>query len=61
MAGSCVFQRFSEPIGVIAAISENPSDLWEAVQQCACADVITELSGGDKLVQRTTVAIADGV
>ena len=35
-----VFQRCSEPDGVIAAISKEPIDTWQAVQKRPCADVI---------------------
>src|SRR5690606_37465632 len=56
-----VFQRFSEPVGVIAAISKEPIDTWQAVQKRPCADVIADLTGGDEQVQRPPMAVADGV
>ena len=42
-----VFQRFSEPVSVIATISEQPFDVWQAAEQCPCADIIADLPGGD--------------
>ena len=56
-----VFQRFSEPVSVIAAVAEQPIDLRYAAQQCSCADVIADLPSSDKQVQWSPLAIANGV
>ncbi len=41
-----VFQRFSEPVGVIAAIPEQPIDIGQAAQQRSGHDVVADLSCG---------------
>jgi len=41
-----VLQRFSEPVGVISAIPEQPVDPWQAAQQRLRADVIADLPRG---------------
>ena len=56
-----VLQRFSEPVSVIAAITEQPFDVWQAVEQCPRADIIAHLPGGDEQVDRSSLAVADGV
>ena len=56
-----VFLRFSEPVGVIAAISEQPVDFWEAAEQRPRADVVADLTNGDEQVERAPLAVADGV
>ena len=56
-----VFQGFSEPIGIIAAIPRQPVHIWYATEQSPSTDVIADLSGGDKEVQRPSFAITDGV
>ena len=40
-----VLQRFSEPVGVVAAIPKQPVDFWKAAEQRPCPDVIADLSG----------------
>jgi hypothetical protein len=56
-----VFQRFPEPIGVIAAIPEQPIGIRQAAQQCPCPDVIADLTRRDEQVQWPAFAVADGV
>ena len=56
-----VFQRFSEPVGVIATIPEQPVDIRQAAEQCPRADVVADLSGSDEQVERTALTIADGM
>ena len=56
-----VFQRVSEPVGIVASIPEQPSDLWQTAQQCPCAHIVIDLSGGDEEVERSSLAIANGV
>ena len=43
-------QRFPEPVGVRAAVSEQPVDMWQAARQCPRADVVV-----------TCPAVKDGV
>ncbi|EBA18262.1 hypothetical protein RSK20926_11104 [Roseobacter sp. SK209-2-6] len=56
-----VLQGFSEAIRVIAVILEQPVDLWHATEQCPYSEIITELSSGDKRVNRSSLAVADGM
>ena len=35
-----VFQRISEPVGVVVAIPKPPVGLWQAAKQRPCADVV---------------------
>ena len=56
-----VFQRFSEPIGVIPTVTEQPIYLWQAADKRPCTDVVTDLSSGHEQVQRASLAVADGV
>ena len=60
-AYALVFQRISEPIGIIAAIPEQPLNPRQAAQQGRRADVIADLSGGDEETERAPVAVADCV
>src|SRR3546814_13621137 len=39
------FQRLPEPVGVIAAVAEQPLRLWEIVQQRGCTGVVADLPG----------------
>ena len=52
-----VFQRFPEPVGIISAVPEPSVDVRQAVEQCPRADVIADLTGGDKEVDRSAFAI----
>ncbi len=56
-----VLQRFSEPVGIIAAIPEQPFGIWKAAEQRPRADVVAHLTGSDEQVERASLAIADGV
>ena len=56
-----VLQRFPEPVGVIAAIPEQPIDLWEAAEQRPRSDVVADLSCGDEQVERAALAVTDGM
>ena len=56
-----VLQRFSEPISVVTPIPEQPVRIRQAAEQCPCPDVIADLSGRDKEVDRTALAVADGM
>ena len=54
-------QRFPEPVGVIAAIPEQPIDLWEAAEQRPRSDVVADLSCGDEQVEWSALAVTDGM
>lgn len=56
-----ILQRFSEPIGVIAAIPDQPVDFWEAAEQRPCAGVVANLAGRKEQVERTPLAVEGGV
>ncbi len=56
-----VFQRFSEPVGIVAAVSQQPFHLWQTAHQSAGTDVIADLSCRDEEVERSALAVADGV
>src|SRR3546814_7818917 len=55
------FQRIPEPVGVIAAVAEQPLRLWEIVQQRGCTGVVADLPGGHEEAQGAAVRIGDGV
>lgn len=56
-----LFQRLSEPIRIIAAVSEQPVNLRQATYKRPCTDVIADLSGGDEQVEWSALAVADCV
>ena len=60
-AYSFVFQCFSEPIGVIAAISEESFHFRQAAQQSPRSDIVADLSSGHEQVERASQAVTDGV
>ena len=57
---SLFFQRFSEPIGVVAAISKQPIYLWQAANEDPHADVIADLPGSHKEVQWAPLSTPPG-
>ena len=56
-----VFQCFSEPVGVISPVSEQPICLWQAAQQRRRAGVITDLACRHEEPDRATIGVGDGV
>lgn len=56
-----VFQRVSEPVGVIAPVPEQPFHVWQATQQSPCADVVADLPGGDEKIEWASLTVTDGV
>ena len=56
-----VLQRFSEPISVVPPTPEQPVRIRQAAEQYPCPDVIADLSGRDKKVDRAALAVTDGV
>ena len=56
-----VLQRLFQPGGIITAIAEQPFDHRQAAEQRPCADVIAHLSGGYKQIERSSLAVANGV
>ncbi len=49
------------PIGIITAIIQKPFNVWKAAQQGACANLVADLSGGDKEADRASLAVANGM
>ena len=58
---SLFFLRFSEPIGIIPAVPEQPVGIRRAAPQCPRANVVADLTGCDEQVERTSPAVADHV
>src|SRR3546814_10406543 len=51
------FQRIPEPVGVIAAVAEQPLRLWEIVQQRGCTGVVADLPGGHEEADRKSTRL----
>jgi hypothetical protein len=56
-----VLQRFSEPIGMVSAISEKPLHLGQPADERTRPDVVADGAGSQEQVNRTALAVADGV
>ena len=56
-----LLQRISEPISVIAAVSEHPLGLGQIVEQGCGAGEIAYLAGRDEEAQRAAACISHGV
>ena len=50
-----------EPIGVVAAVAEQPLRFWQVVQQRCRAGVVAYLPSGHEEAQRATVRVSDGM
>ncbi len=60
-AYALVFQRISEPIGIIAPIRQHPVCLWEAAQQSSGSAVVADWSGCDEQADRAALRIGNGM
>lgn len=49
------------PIGIMAAVAEEPFHIWKAARQSPRTDVVAGPSGGCEQVERAPLAIAGGV
>lgn len=56
-----VFQRFSEPVGVIAPVGEHPFGSGQTAQQGCCASVISDLAFGHEDLRRTPLGVRNGM
>ena len=56
-----VFQRISEPIGVVTPIGQQPLGWWQTPQQSRRTGIIADLACGHEEADRATVAIGNGV
>jgi len=54
-------QSVPEPVGIIAAVTEQPLRFWHLVQQGRRAGIIADLARGHEEAERAAVGIADGV
>ena len=50
-----------EPVGVVAAVAEQPLRLWQLVQQRCRAGVVAHLAGGHEEAQGAAVRVGDGM
>jgi hypothetical protein len=56
-----LLQRIPEPVGVIAAVGQQPLRLGQVVEQGRRTGVIADLAGGHEEAQGAAVGIGDGV
>ena len=56
-----VFQRFSEPISITTSVAKQPIGLGQTTNHRPRASAITHLACGEEQVQRSTLAVANGV
>ena len=59
-AYASVFQCFSEPVSVVASITEEPFHLGQAAQQSPRTDAVADLTGGDEQIEWAAITAADG-
>lgn len=53
--------RISEPVGIIAAVGEQPFCRWQAIQQGRSTRVVADLACGHEEADRTSIGIGNGV
>lgn len=56
-----VFQRFSEPFGIIPSVRKHPASLWQAAQQGRCSGVVAHLPGRHEELDRASFRVGDCV
>ncbi len=56
-----LFQAFSKPVGIIAAICDHALGLGETVEYQGCSYEITSIAFGQQQYQGATLAIANGM
>ena len=56
-----VFQRFPEPVSVIATVGQQPLRLWQAAQQGRRTGVVADLAGGHEEADRAALGVGDGM
>jgi len=54
-------QSLSEPVGVIAAVTQQPFRFGQVVQQSRSSGVVADLPGGHEEAERAAVGVGDGV
>ena len=50
-----VFQRISEPVGIIARVRQQPFCLWQTTQQGCCTRAVADLPCGYSVVMRKRI------
>ena len=58
---SLVFQRFPEPVGIIAPVGQQPLRGGQTAQQGYRAGVVADLACGHEKPDRAAIGIGDGV
>ena len=56
-----VFQGISEPISIIATVTQQPFCRWQTAEPCHSTGVIADLTCGHKEPDRAAISIGDGV
>ena len=56
-----VLQGFSEPVGIVAAISEQPLHFRQPTDQRTRPDIVADGSGRQEQVDGPVLAVADGM
>ena len=56
-----VLQGFSEPVGIVAAISEKPLHAGQPTDERTRPDVVADITGRQEQVDGPAAAVADGV
>lgn len=54
-----VFQRLSEPVGIIATVAEQPIGIRQIAEQCPCANVAADLPGRHEQIERVPPTVED--
>ena len=56
-----VFQRISEPVGIIAPVGQQPIGGWQAAEQGRSAGIVADLTCGHEEADRSSLCIGDGM
>jgi len=56
-----VFQRIPEPVGIVSTVRDHPFGGGQTAQQRGGSGVVTDLAGGQKELQRTSLGVCDGM
>jgi hypothetical protein len=56
-----VFQRISEPVGIVAPVCQEPFRRWQAAQQGRGANVIADLACSHEEADRAAIGVRDGM
>jgi hypothetical protein len=56
-----VFQRISEPVGIMAPVGQQPLRLWQTTQQGRRIRIVADLACGHEEADRAAIGIGDGM